>query len=149
MRFEGTVKIDAPRQHIWTAITDPTLLATITPGVLSAETIAPNAEFLLQTGFQVGTQTISNPISLRWVDIRPNESLSIVASIFFGSAAFEMVGEMGICEKGVVFSAEFPAIPRHIPRPLLHQVASQTIRTFFQNLKTELEHTKDKHFNPE
>lgn len=139
MKFEGTVQIDAPRPVIWATMTDPDLLGQITPGVISAETLKPNSEFLLQTGFQVGTQTISNPILVRWVDIRPQDSLSFVATVSFGSESFEMVGEMTIGDKEVIFSAEFPKTPRHIPRSLLHQLTSQTIRSFFQNLKREIE----------
>ncbi len=140
MKFEGTVKIDAPRHVVWSALTDPDLLVQITPGVLSAETTSPNAEFLLQTGFQIGSQTISNPITLRWVDVQPDELLSIVACIFFGRDSFEMVGEMRVQESGIEFSAEIPKLPRHIPPSLLHQLAAKTIRSFFKNLKSAIEH---------
>lgn len=141
MKFEGTVKIDAPRHDIWMALTNPDLLVRITPGVLSAETITPNSEFLLQTGFQVGTQTISNPVALRWVSVQPSDALAFVACITFAKETFEMVGEMLLRDEGVVFSAEIPLVPRHIPRSLLHQITAQTIRSFFKNLKTTLEST--------
>lgn len=144
MRFAGTVAIAATPADVWAALTDPATLSAITPGVQAMDVVVPDQLFRLRMQVPMGPQFMMVPATVEWVEIRPNQHLSICAAAEFKQQQVSAEGELDLAAVGdgseITFKATVHA--QGLPQPFVHSVANSMIRTIFTNLKQQLEHTQ-------
>lgn len=142
MRFEGSVLISAPRTHVWDALTDVATFGRITPGVVNVETVVPHERFTVYTGVTLGSQQLALPIDVHWTERSHARRLAIAARSRVSGQAVDVFGHLdfsGDDTTRIAFAADVPALPKSLPPALVHSVIGKTIRSFFTNLKQEVE----------
>ena len=142
MRFEGTVSIQAARTLAWEKLIDQHTFARIAPGVHEMKTIVPDERFQIHFGLPFGAQPTILSAEVIMEERVDKEHLLWTTAVPLGTETILAYGDMQLsgtdrCE--LLFSAEVTHPPRAIPSPILHSIISNAIRTFFTNLKAELE----------
>lgn len=75
MHFAGTVTIDAPRDKVWSFLTDPEQITRCAPGLESVEVIAPNQKFRAVASVGFGAVKASFVTDVEWMDLdAPNRA---------------------------------------------------------------------------
>ena len=144
MQFDGTVHIQAACADVWQLLVDPDQLAQMMPLVDSAEIIIPNKRFAVEVGTIFGRQRIALPVEIEWENVQSCQLLQMRGTSSWSNQPIELVAEMNMDQSDagmteIWFSAEFTRLPNALPKPLVHTLAHQHIRTFFVNLKNSAE----------
>ncbi len=69
MHFQGTVTINAPRQKVWSFLTDPHQLTRCAPGLDSLEVITPNERFRAVASVGFGAVKATFVTDAEWMDL--------------------------------------------------------------------------------
>jgi carbon monoxide dehydrogenase subunit G len=59
VQFDGSVKINAPREKVWTFLSDPYGVSQCAPGVKSVEVIVPEKQFKVVAGVSFGSLKVT------------------------------------------------------------------------------------------
>jgi molybdenum cofactor cytidylyltransferase len=98
MRFEGSLEIQAPRERVWSFLTDPEAVASCAPGLQSIEILEPGRRFraVAGVGFGAVKATFSNEVE--WLDLdSPDRARMKVHGNAPGSAV-DAVSEMRLAD---------------------------------------------------
>ncbi len=142
MRFAGTVTIKVPRKIVWAHLMDQAFFVKIAPGINAIKTVEVDKRFIISVGLPIGAQPLAVKGEIVWNDCVEAEKLLFTCIVPFAATAVEILGEMlfsGDENCVITFSAELRNLPSTLPPKMIHGIASQHIRTFFTNLKTETE----------
>ena len=71
MRFEGTVKIQAPRATVWDFLTDPEKVSKAAPGLEKLEIVEPGKKFRATTSVGFGAVKVRFVNDVEWVEMDP------------------------------------------------------------------------------
>jgi len=71
MHFNGTVKINAPREKVWRFLTDPEKISDCAPGLESLEIITPNEKFRAVASIGFGAVKATFVTDVTWMDLQP------------------------------------------------------------------------------
>lgn len=71
MKVQGTVTINAPRQKVWSFLTDPEQVSQCAPGVESLEIIPPGDKFRAVASVGFGSMKVRFTLDAEWVDMAP------------------------------------------------------------------------------
>src|SRR3990172_1754286 len=75
MRFNGTVKINAPREKVWRFLTDPEKISDCAPGLQSLEILTPNEKFRAVASIGFGAVKATFVTEVTWMDLQaPNRA---------------------------------------------------------------------------
>ena len=75
MNFKGTVKIRAPRQKVWSFLTDPQQLSDCAPGLEKLEILKPNEEFRATASVGFGAVKATFVTDAKWLGLdAPNHA---------------------------------------------------------------------------
>jgi carbon monoxide dehydrogenase subunit G len=69
MHAEGSVTIDAPRQDVWTFLTDPGQVGTCAPGLESMEIVEQNKRFRAVVSVGFGSMKARFGADIEWVEL--------------------------------------------------------------------------------
>jgi uncharacterized protein len=87
MNFNGTVTIRAPREKVWTFLTDPNALTQCAPGLESLEVLVPNESFRAVASVGFGAIKARFTIDATWMDLdAPNRARMKMSGKAPGSA---------------------------------------------------------------
>jgi carbon monoxide dehydrogenase subunit G len=84
MHFEGKITIQAPREKVWSFLTDPEKVADCAPGVETMEVLAPNEKFRVVTALGFGTLKARFTTDVEWMGLEPPR---LAQMKFHGTAA--------------------------------------------------------------
>lgn len=71
MHFAGTVTINAPRDKVWSFLTDPQQLTKCAPGLESIDIITPNQKFRAVASVGFGAVKATFVTDAEWLDLDP------------------------------------------------------------------------------
>jgi len=98
MRFEGQVTIRAPRETVWTFLTDPKQVGACAPGVESVEVIEPQKRFRATASVGFGAVRACFVTDAEWLDLdAPTRARMKVHGNAPGSAV-DAVSEMALAD---------------------------------------------------
>jgi uncharacterized protein len=98
MHFEGTVTINAPRDHVWEFLTDPHSVSQCAPGVQSLEIIEPDKKFRANVSVGLGTVKAKFTMDVEWLELdSPNRARMKGHGTAPGSAV-DVLSEMVLVE---------------------------------------------------
>lgn len=98
MKLEGTVTIQAPRERVWSFLTDPHQVSQCAPGVESVEVVIPDKSFRATASIGFGTVKARFTGDVEWLELdRPNRAKMKAHGKAPGSAA-DVVSEMTLGE---------------------------------------------------
>lgn len=97
MRFEGTVEISAPRDRVWSFVTDPALISTCAPDVQHLEVLEPG-HFKVVVRAGVGPIKGTFKMDVRFTELRAPERAEVLARGQAPGSAVEMRSTMDLRE---------------------------------------------------
>src|SRR5262245_49982572 len=98
MRFEGRIAIKAPRERVFSFLTDPEKVASCAPGVESIEVLEPQRLFRATVSVGFGSVKASFVSDAEWLDVEaPTRARMRVHGDAPGSAV-DAVSEMLLAE---------------------------------------------------
>lgn len=71
MHFEGTLRIEAPRQRVWAFLTDPEEVSKCAPGLESLDVLDPGKKFRVVSAVGFGTIKARFTSDVEWTDVDP------------------------------------------------------------------------------
>ena len=71
MNFDGTLSIRAPREKVWSFLTDPEKVSRCAPGLESLEVVEPGKKFRATTAIGFGTVKVRFVNDVEWVELDP------------------------------------------------------------------------------
>ena len=99
MRFEGTVEIGAPRDQVWSFLTDPALVSTCAPDLQQLEVIEPD-HFKIVVRAGVGPIKGTFTMDVRFTELRAPEHAEVLARGQAPGSAVEMRSTMDLRDLG-------------------------------------------------
>jgi len=84
MHFEGTLRIQAPRERVWAFLTDPEAVAQCAPGLETMEVLAPNEKFRVVSAVGFGSLKARFTTDIEWLGLEPPR---LAQMKFHGTAA--------------------------------------------------------------
>ena len=99
MRFEGTVEIAAPRDQVWSFLTDPALVSTCAPDLQQLEVIEPD-HFKIVVRAGVGPIKGTFTMDVRFTELRAPEHAEVLARGQAPGSAVEMRSTMDLRDLG-------------------------------------------------
>ena len=97
MRFEGKLDIDAPRERVWSFLTDPAQVTTCAPDVQSLEVTDPR-HFKVVVRAGVGPIKGTFSMNVEFTELQEPGHASVVARGQAPGSAVEMVSNMELSE---------------------------------------------------
>ena len=97
MRFEGKLDIDAPRERVWSFLTDPAQVTTCAPDVQSLEVTDPR-HFKVVVRAGVGPIKGTFSMNVEFTELQEPGHASVVARGQAPGSAVEMVSNMDLAE---------------------------------------------------
>jgi len=97
MRFEGKLDIDAPRDRVWSFVTDPSQVTTCAPDVQSLEVTDPR-HFKVVVRAGVGPIKGTFSMNVEFTELQEPGHASVVARGQAPGSAVEMVSNMELSE---------------------------------------------------
>jgi len=97
MRFEGKLDIDAPRDRVWSFLTDPAQVTTCAPDVQSLEVTDPR-HFKVVVRAGVGPIKGTFSMNVEFTELQKPGHASVVARGQAPGSAVEMVSNMDLAE---------------------------------------------------
>ncbi len=71
MHFEGSVSINAPREKVYTFLTDPNLVSQCAPGLESMQIVIPDKQFKVIASIGFGSVKVTFDVDVEWQDLQP------------------------------------------------------------------------------
>jgi carbon monoxide dehydrogenase subunit G len=71
MHFEGMIRIEAPREKVWSFLTDPEAVAECAPGVEKVEVLTPHEKFRVVSAVGLGTLKARFTTDVEWLGLEP------------------------------------------------------------------------------
>ncbi|MGB1254177.1 MAG: SRPBCC family protein [Candidatus Promineifilaceae bacterium] len=140
LRFEGTVRINAPCINVWNLIADVSTLERLMPSVRRATAISPLEQFEVQVGVPFWVQSHQQTFQVYWSNVVVGKRFDWLAITPWAGEPIETHGVLRLAdETTLTFSAEVTPPPSAPPRQLLHRITEQAIRSYFTSLKREAE----------
>jgi uncharacterized protein len=97
MRFEGTLDIDAPRERVWSFLTDPAQVTTCAPDVQALEVIDPH-HFKVVVRAGVGPIKATFTMNVQFLELDRPKHAAVLARGQAPGSAVEMVSTMNLAE---------------------------------------------------
>jgi uncharacterized protein len=97
MRFEGTLDIDAPRDRVWSFLTDPEQVATCAPDVQKLEIADPH-HFKVVVRAGVGPIKGTFTMNVQFLELDRPKHAAVLARGQAPGSAVEMVSNMDLSE---------------------------------------------------
>ena len=97
MRFEGTLDIDAPRDRVWSFLTDPAQVTTCAPDVQSLEITDPH-HFKVVVRAGVGPIKSTFAMNVQLLELERPKHAAVLARGQAPGSAVEMVSNMDLSE---------------------------------------------------
>ena len=140
LRFEGTVRINAPRAAVWELIADVATLERLIPSIKQAETIVPLTQFKVAVSMPFWVQSHQQTFHITWSNVTISRYFDWVAKTSWADQPIETYGELQLSDDTTLtFSAEVAPPSNAPPSQLLHRIIEQAIRSYFVSLKQEAE----------
>lgn len=99
MHFEGTLALDAPRDRVWSRLTDPGLVSGCVPGLESFEVVTPSQRFRIVASVGFGTVRARFVNDVEWLGLdAPNRAGMKVHGTAAGSAV-DVTSEMVLADE--------------------------------------------------
>ena len=146
MRFEGTVRIDAPREIVWRFLTDPREVAECAPGLESVEVLAPNERFRATASVGFGSVRARFVTDVEWLDLDPPSRARMKAHGNAPGSAVDATSEMVLLDIGdgtteLQWSADVSVVGTlaSLAARLMGGVTRKLTGAFFEEVKTRIE----------
>jgi uncharacterized protein len=97
MRFEGTLDIDAPRDRVWSFLTDPALVTACAPDVQSLDVTDPH-HFKVVVRAGVGPIKATFTMNVQFLELDRPKHAAVLARGQAPGSAVEMVSSMDLAE---------------------------------------------------
>ena len=97
MRFEGTLEITAPRDRVWSFVTDPAQVTTCAPDVQSLEITDPH-HFKVVVRAGVGPIKSTFAMNVQFLELERPKHAAVLARGQAPGSAVEMVSNMDLSE---------------------------------------------------
>ena len=103
MIFEGTVKINAPKEKVWEFLTDPNKVTQCMPDVKSLEVVVPDQQFDVVASVGLGAVKVTFEASVEWVELDAPNLAKMKAHGTAPGSAVDVTSEMKLSsdENGV------------------------------------------------
>ena len=98
MQFEGSVQIKAPREKVWTFLTDPHAVSQCAPGMKSVDVIVPEKQFKVVGGVSFGSVQITFDTDVELVELDPPTHSKVKAHGTAPGSAVDVTGDMFLSE---------------------------------------------------
>ena len=98
MQFEGSVQIKAPREKVWTFLTDPHAVSQCAPGMKSVDVIVPEKQFKVVGGVSFGSVQITFDTDVELVELDPPTHSKVKAHGTAPGSAVDITGDMFLSE---------------------------------------------------
>jgi carbon monoxide dehydrogenase subunit G len=100
MKFDGSVVINAPRDKVWSSLTDPNLVSQCAPGLQSLKIIEPDKQFKVVASVGLGAVKVTFDTDVEWVELKPPETARVKAHGKAPGSGVEVSSEMHLTENG-------------------------------------------------
>jgi carbon monoxide dehydrogenase subunit G/molybdopterin biosynthesis enzyme len=94
VRFDGSVTIAAPRERVWSFLTDPEAVSGCAPGLESLEVLAPGERFRAVVSAGFGSVRVRFEADVEWLDLSPPERARMKAHGIAPGSAVDAASEM-------------------------------------------------------
>ena len=145
MRFEGKLDIDAPRDRVWSFLTDPAQVTTCAPDVQSLEVTDPR-HFKVVVRAGVGPIKGTFSMNVEFTELQKPGHASVVARGQAPGSAVEMVSNMDLAEFDethtiMEWSSEVTVsgMIQQVGARLMQGAADKITQQVFNCIKTKLE----------
>ena len=155
MRFSGAVDIRAPRETVWSFLTDPEKVSACAPGVESLEIVAPGERFRAVASVGFGAVKATFTSDVEWLDLEaPTHARMKVHGTAPGSA-LDATSEMQLSDGGagatrLEWSADVFVVGTiaSIAARLMGGVAQRLTDAFFESIRVRIERDEAFRFGP-
>jgi molybdenum cofactor cytidylyltransferase len=146
MRFEGTVKIGAPREVVWQFLTDPEKVSGCAPGVESVEVVVPDERFRATASVGFGSVRARFVTDVEWLDLDPPSRARMKAHGNAPGSAVDATSEMSLRDAGdggteLEWSADVTVVGTiaSLAARLMGGVTQKLTASFFEEVKKRIE----------
>ena len=140
LRFEGTVRINAPCATVWDLIIDIDTFERLIPSIRYATTITPLEQFQVEVGIPFWVQSHQQTFQIFWSNVVSGKSFDWCAVTMWADQTIETHGTLQLAgETRLAFSAEVTLPTNAPPSQLVHRITEQAIRSYLTSLKREAE----------
>ncbi len=94
MQFEGTVKINATREKVWTFLTNPHAVSQCAPGMKSVEVIVPEKQFKVVGGVSFGSMQVTFDTDVELIELDPPTYSKVKAHGTAPGSVVDVIGDM-------------------------------------------------------
>jgi len=98
MKFDGNVVINAPREKVWSSLTDPNLVSQCAPGLQSMKVIEPDKRFKVVASIGLGAVKVTFDTDVEWVELIPPEAARVKAHGRAPGSGVEVTSEMRLMD---------------------------------------------------
>jgi len=148
MHFEGKLSIDAPRERVWTFLTDPNAVSRCAPGLESLEVVEPGRKFRVVTAIGFGAIKARFTSDVEWTDLEPPRRASMKAHGNAPGSAVDALSSMvlsdgasGGTELSWAADVSIVGTIASLAARLMGGVTQKLTGAFFDSVKREIERT--------
>ncbi len=151
MRFEITVNVQAPLEHVWRCLTDPALVGRCVTGLSSLTEVVPEQAYQALVTFPLGQRVVACQADLAWLSRDAPRAATLAVQV---SLAGEAAGTHAVSSHSRLSLT--PGEPAHtqvawqidialqggfagMPPQLLHPLVQRYSASFFACLKQAIE----------
>ena len=145
MRFEGTLDIAAPRDRVWSFLTDPTQVTTCAPDVQSLEVADPH-HFTVVVRAGVGPIKSTFSMNVQFLELERPKHAAVLARGQAPGSAVQMVSNMDLSEFDETHTVmewssdvTVSGMIQQVGARLMQGAADKITQQLFSCIKTKLE----------
>lgn len=145
MHFEGSVEIDAPRDRVWSFVTDPDQVGQCGPGVESIE-VVDDTHFKATAKVGIGFISARFKVAMEFVDMSPPDQANIKAHGQAPGSAVDATAQMRLSDGasgGTVMDwsadVDIAGTLASVGARLIEGMANKMIGQTFSCMKSKLE----------
>lgn len=146
MHFEGSVNIIAPREKVWSFLTDAELVSQCAPGVKEMEVIVPNEKYKAVASIGFGSVVVVFKTNVEFQEMRDAEFARIKAHGDSSDSAVDATSEMTLTdgENGstdLTWNADITVVGKiaSIASRMMGSISKKLTTMFFECVKKQIE----------
>ena len=146
MHFEGTVNIAAPRDKVWTFLTDAEFVSQCAPGVKEMEVLVPNKKYLAVASVGFGSVVVVFKTNVEFQEMKEFEFAKIKAHGDASDSAVDATSEMFLSDgvdgsTDLTWNAEITVVGKiaSVASRMMGSLTKKLTTKFFECIKEQIE----------
>jgi carbon monoxide dehydrogenase subunit G len=149
MRFEGKVRVQAPRQQVWDYLTDAEKVSRAAPGLEKLEVVEPGKKFRVTTAIGLGTVKARFTSDVEWTNLDPPNQAGMKAHGMAPGSAVDATSAMQLSDgpegaTDLAWSADvtISGLIAGLAARMMGGVTQRLTAAFFDSVRKDIEKAK-------